>query len=1432
MQKGCAASNGYFQGKSYFHGPHCPRSFSGQLELKCANGDKRANPDSKTDGSVNSEKLAFSNECCGRPVHQGNYYFGSAFSSNLLKEMHGQAHHFDGCVYPANHGQYFPTHWFRQVPFQVLPQSYPPEYVFQDFQYFVVIDFEATCDKEKTPQPQEIIEFPSVLVNSRTGQLEDCFQIYVRPTHNQLLTEFCKDLTGIQQSQECIPGALSPSLPSSKLAHELALGLGLSSWLSSSFRVGETEPKAIRPTLARACHEVDEGVLLSEALLMHDKWLEDKGIKHTNFAIVTWSNWDCRVMLESECRFKRITKPPYFNRWINLKVPFCEVFGGVRCNLKEAVELAGLAWQGRPHCGLDDAKNTARLVAHLMHRGLKLSITSSIFWQSADHSHFMHQQSQQIPSPPEYGLPYQPHKWKKAPTFITAFPFQPSNPMKEPHVFCYCGATSVKRVIRKPGPQHGSFFFGCGNWTANREVCGLSSSSLFLPCFAEMTTLLVLVTLLCIAFSATATATAQFCEVGSDPSGYGEYGCQVSSSPSSSRKILIKGGTVVNAHHQEVADVYVEDGIIVAVQPNIKVGDDVTVVDATGKYVMPGGIDPHAHLAMEALGTETVDDFFSGQAAALAGGTTMHIDFVIPVNGSLTAGLESYKRKAQKSCMDYGFHMAITKWNEEVSREMEIMVKEEGINSFKFFMAYKGILMVKDELMIEGFKKCKSLGALPMVHAENGDAVFEGQQRMIELGITGPEGHALSRPPVLEGEATARAIRLARFVGTPLYVVHVMSIDAMEEIAKARKSVVVHQYINLCILIRYVMSPPIRAAGHDKALQAALSAGVLQLVGTDHCAWNSTQKAQGIDDFRILLNGVNGIEERMHLVWNTMVGKVEVTIAGGRIVWENGELKAVPGTGKYVKMPRFSYVFDGIDKADSNYLASLRAPGKVVVTIGGGTIVWENGELKAVPGTGKNLRASSKHLFSSSCCSSMEMVNPLLLAIFAAFSLLSATVTAQFCEAGIEYGETGCQVSSSPSSSRKILIKGGTVVNAHHQEVADVYVEDGIISAVQRNIKVGDDVTVLDATGKYVMPGGIDPHTHLEMEFMGTEAIDDFFSGQAAALAGGTTMHIDFVIPVNGSLTAGLESYKQKAQKSCMDYGFHMAITKWDDDVSREMEIMVKEEGINSFKFFMAYKGSLMINDDLLIEGFKKCKSLGALAMVHAENGDAVFEGQKRMIELGITGPEGHALSRPPLLEAEATARAIRLARFVNTPLYVVHVMSIDAMEEIAKARKSDGKLEGLSCYSPIPGLEERMHLIWDTMLESGHISVTDYVRITSTECAKIFNIYPRKGAILPGSDADIIIFNPNSSFTISAQSHHSRSDTNVYEGVKGKGKVEVTIAGGRIVWENGLLKAVPGSGKYVEMAPFSYVFDGIDKADSNYLASLRAPVKRFKSST
>ncbi|KAK7276649.1 hypothetical protein RIF29_17793 [Crotalaria pallida] len=558
----------------------------------------------------------------------------------------------------------------------------------------------------------------------------------------------------------------------------------------------------------------------------------------------------------------------------------------------------------------------------------------------------------------------------------------------------------------------------------------------------------------------------------------------------------------------------------------------------------------------------------------------------------------------------------------------------------------------------------------------------------------------------------------------------------------------------------------------------------------------------------------------------------------------------------------------------------------------------------------RNKKKKKKKRYPSFCAVMMMLVRSQVVVVhILALILLIITPSSlsqsnQFCDAGIGYGEENSRCGTGiGSSNSKLLIKDGTVVNANHKHLAHVYVEDGIILAVDPHITVGDDVTVIDATGKFVMPGGIDPHTHLEFEFMGTETVDDFFSGQAAALAGGTTMHIDFVIPLNGSLTAGFEAYAKKAKKSCMDYGFHMAITKWDEVVSKEMELMVKEKGINSFKFFMAYKGALMVNDELLLEGFKRCKSLGALAMVHAENGDAVYEGQKRMIELGITGPEGHALSRPAVLEGEATARAIRLAEFVNTPLYVVHVMSIDAMEEIAKARKSgqrvigepvvsglvldeswlwhpdfetaakyvmsppirkrghDKALQaalstgilqlvgtdhcafnstqkafGIEDFRKIPngvnGIEERMHLVWDTLVESGQISVTDYVRLTSTECAKIFNIYPRKGAILPGSDADIIILNPNSSFEISAKSHHSRLDTNVYEGRRGKGKIEVTVAGGRVVWENNELKVAPGTGRYIEMAPYNYLFDGVDKKDAAYLNYLQAPVKRVKSST
>ncbi|KAJ0977972.1 hypothetical protein J5N97_013446 [Dioscorea zingiberensis] len=235
---------------------------------------------------------------------------------------------------------------------------------------------------------------------------------YIRPVYHQLLTDYCKELTGIQQIQ------------------------------------------------------VDRGVSLSEALLMHDKWLEDKGIKHKSFAVVTWGNWDCRTMLESECKFKRIRKPPYFNRWINLKGSFQDIFG-VRCNLKEAVELSGLTWEGRPHCGLDDARNTARLLALLMHWGFRFSITNELPLPPIDQP-LTYRPFNSHPIDPTQHL----QKLKELPGPIPQFhPFMDPTG-NETFTYCFCGVMSSKCVIRKPGPMQGRCFFGCGNWTPSRRaVC-------------------------------------------------------------------------------------------------------------------------------------------------------------------------------------------------------------------------------------------------------------------------------------------------------------------------------------------------------------------------------------------------------------------------------------------------------------------------------------------------------------------------------------------------------------------------------------------------------------------------------------------------------------------------------------------------------------------------------------------------------------------------------------------------------------------------------------------------------------------------------------------------------------------------------------------------------------------------------------------------
>ncbi|KAL0926943.1 hypothetical protein M5K25_003200 [Dendrobium thyrsiflorum] len=399
-----------------------------------------------SDYSVNREGSRPVHQSQNRPFYQPEVLMWPIIYPGIQMQQQHHMNVFDNHFFPMNSEGFYPAeHKIHYMPYNMFPQGYPHELQFQEFQYFVVIDFEATCEKDKILHPQEIIEFPSVLVNSSTGCQEASFQTYVRPVHHQLLTDFCKELTGIEQIQ------------------------------------------------------VDKGVSLSEALLLHDKWLEDEGIKHKNFAVVTWSDWDCRVMLETECRFKGIRKPHYFNQWINLKVPFQEVFGGVRCNLKEAVQRAGLAWEGRAHCGLDDARNTARLLSVLMRQGFRLSITNSLTQHSIERpDRRIDPATTQILKPKEkmagqalqylsitnsltqHSIERPDRRIDPATTQILkpkekmagqALQYQPSiEAMKERAIYCFCGVKSIKCVVRKPGPTQGRYFFGCGNWTGS-AVC-------------------------------------------------------------------------------------------------------------------------------------------------------------------------------------------------------------------------------------------------------------------------------------------------------------------------------------------------------------------------------------------------------------------------------------------------------------------------------------------------------------------------------------------------------------------------------------------------------------------------------------------------------------------------------------------------------------------------------------------------------------------------------------------------------------------------------------------------------------------------------------------------------------------------------------------------------------------------------------------------
>ena len=272
------------------------------------------------------------------------------------------------------------------------------------------------------------------------------------------------------------------------------------------------------------------------------------------------------------------------------------------------------------------------------------------------------------------------------------------------------------------------------------------------------------------------------------------------------------------------------------------------------------------------------------------------------------------------------------------------------------------------------------------------------------------------------------------------------------------------------------------------------------------------------------------------------------------------------------------------------------------------------------------------------------------------------------------------------------LIRGGTVIDADRTWRADVLCASpesgGTILQVAAQIDAPAGATVIDAHGQYVMPGGIDPHTHMELPFMGTTAIDDFFTGTAAGLAGGTTSIIDFVIPSpRQPLMDAFREWRGWAEKAAADYGFHVAVTWWDESVHRDMGTLVHEHGVSSFKHFMAYKNAIMADDEILVNSFSRSLELGALPTVHAENGELVFQLQRQLLARGITGPEAHPLSRPPEVEGEAANRAIRIAKVLGVPVYIVHVSAKDAVDVIARARS-----EGLRVFGEVlPG-----HLVID----------------------------------------------------------------------------------------------------------------------------------------
>jgi dihydropyrimidinase len=451
------------------------------------------------------------------------------------------------------------------------------------------------------------------------------------------------------------------------------------------------------------------------------------------------------------------------------------------------------------------------------------------------------------------------------------------------------------------------------------------------------------------------------------------------------------------------------------------------------------------------------------------------------------------------------------------------------------------------------------------------------------------------------------------------------------------------------------------------------------------------------------------------------------------------------------------------------------------------------------------------------------------------------------------------------------LIRNGTVVTAAETRPADVLIEGERIKEVRAGLPAVGVDRIIDAAGLYVLPGGIDVHTHLDMPFGGTTSSDDFLTGTRAAAFGGTTTLVDFAIQARGTrMRDALDTWWKKAEgRAAIDYGLHMIVTDLGGAGLEDMDDMVAE-GVASFKLFMAYPNVLMVDDGTIFKALSQTAKNGALICMHAENGSVIDVIIARALAEGKTAPIYHALTRPPRAEAEAVHRAIALAEIAGAPVYIVHLSSEDALNEIREARDrgvpafaetcpqylllsidelarpnfegakyvftpplrpkehqpklwdglkddhlqvvstdhcpfcfADQKILGKDDFTKIPnggpGIENRLQLIYHHGVNAGKISLNRFVEITSTTPARIFGMYPRKGEIAPGSDADLVLWDPAAPLTISAQTHHMRVDYSMFEGYEVEGNARTVISRGEVIVENGEFLGKPGRGQYLK---------------------------------